>query len=992
VTRSSTLLSAVASAWQVKVTGWPWWLVLALAGAGIWAVVRLHRLELTTVTPRVRQYLLLLRGFALAVLILFLMEPALTRTASEKVLPLVAVVVDQSGSMNVRDELMPAGAKLAEAIGLGLLPANVRSLHTNGNDQAASDQAVVSASKEGSPVAKALGTLSSLSRYDRAVKLAQQKVVPTLAEKGRVKVFGMDTSLVPLDLAKPSKLLPNRATDFESALTTLARTWAQEYIGGVVFLSDGRQTTGADPIPVIRSLRARGALVSGILAGDPGEPADAVVADISGSGEVFLGENVPLSVRFRITGAPELDWDLVMTREGKEVERRTMRGNGQWQYENFAFAATNAGINLYQARLELAGEQSADWPLQPSGSITLEVWNNLGGDKVSDLVDNPAYRNPPSTTAGLNQLEYAGRGERYGARIRGFLVPPQSGDYIFWVVSDDSSELWLSPTDSPKDKVKVAFVAGYVPRGKWDGQPSQKSQPVTLKAKRPYYFETLHKQGGGEDHLAVGWQLPDASRERPIRSPRLSAFDEKALATIAARKQQAQQSRNKEWKEASLANNSAEFSVVVNQDPIKVLLVDSTPRWESRYLASMFERDRRVTFTRRYHSVIIQDQNLPLLPRTQAEWDGYDMVCLGDLDGNELPAEQQNYLANFVARRGGFLVCLAGPRGLPKAFSLGTLANVLPVRGSLQPSRDSEPVTVALTASGADHPVTQILNDPGYNRKLWPLLPPLQWIAESVVPKPGATVLLVAQNAARTPIVAAQRYGAGRVFWMGTEESWRWRDRLGERVHQTFWLQVMRWGLAGRLRGKDHRVQVGLDRYLMGPGESAELKARVSDSTGEPLRDSPIVKVEKIGDNDEVSAGSVMQLDMLPMAEAPCLWHLPLEGLHEGLWRVTTTPRASSLSGLSETRDLIVRSQNGVEGLDLGGDLTGLTRMANAGGHRAGTMDQADSLLQDLASKLKPRTQERRETIRLWNTYVSMAIVMALLCAEWVLRKRVGLP
>jgi len=54
--------------------------------------------------------------------------------------------------------------------------------------------------------------------------------------------------------------------------------------------------------------------------------------------------------------------------------------------------------------------------------------------------------------------------------------------------------------------------------------------------------------------------------------------------------------------------------------------------------------------------------------------------------------------------------------------------------------------------------------------------------------------------------------------------------------------------------------------------------------------------------------------------------------------------------------------------------------------------DQAEALMKDLASKLKPRNQEHRETIRLWNNYVSMALVMVLLCTEWVLRKRHGLP
>jgi len=984
--------AAVPAAWQVNFTGWPWWLVCLMAAVGVYALVRLHRLELAALPPKLRRRLLWLRGSALGLLVLFLMEPVLTRKASERVLPLVAVVVDQSGSMGVKEELMPPGPRLAEAVGLGLLPASVRPVKTNATEQAASDQALVASAQAGSAVSNALAELARLSRYQRAVKLAREKAVPVLEKKARVKVFGLDTGLVPLDLAKPATLIPNRATDFESGLASLSRAWAQDYVGGVLLISDGRQTIGADPLPVIRSLRARGALVSGIMVGDPETPPDAVVAEVSGPNEVFQGENVPLSVRYRITGAADADFDLVVTREGKEIGRRVVRGDGAWQYQTFAFSATNAGINLYQARIELAREQSRDLLLQPSGSVTLEVWNNLNGMNVSDLVDNPAYRKPPSTTASLTQLEYASRGSQYGARIRGFLIPPQDGNYTFWIASDDGSELWLSPTDNPKDKTRIASVSGFVQRGRWNAQPSQKSQSITLKARRPYYFETLHKQGGGEDFLSVGWQLPDSTLERPIPSSRISACDEHILASLAERKRQAARSRAREWHEASLANNSAETSVVVNQDPIKVLLVDSTPRWESRYLAAMFERDRRVTFTRRYHSVILQDRSLALLPKSQAEWDAYDMVCLGDLDANELPPEQQHFAADFVGRRGGFLVCQAGPRGMPKAFSLGTFAGLLPVRVSLLSGGAREPVTVALTPAGADHPIMQILNDPGYNQKLWPLLPPLQWIADSVVAKPGATVLLEANNPARTPIVAVQRYGAGRVFWMGTEESWRWRDRLGERVHQTFWLQVMRWGLAGRLRGKDQRLQVGLDRYLMAPTDSAELKARVATAQREPPREPPVAKLEQIGDNGAVVAGSTKQQEMLPMAGAPGLWRLPIEGLEEGLWRITVTHPAAELRQLSETRELIVRNASGVEGLDLTGDFAGLERLASASGYRAARLDQADSLLQDLATRLKPRTQQRRETLRLWNSYLSMGLVMGLLCTEWVLRKRQGLP
>jgi len=977
--------------WKLECAGWPWWVAFPLAALAVYLLVRLQRRELSTVEARSRKPLVALRGSALALLVLFLMEPTLNRRTSEKVLPRVAVVVDQSGSMAVKDEMMAPGAKLAEAIGLGLLPANARPLRTNAADQAASDQVIVKSAKKGSPIATSLAALSGMTRYERAVKLARDKVVPVLRNQARVSVFAMDTGMVPLDLDRPATLLPNRATDFEASLAMLARDWARDYVGGVVFLSDGRQTTGADPVPVIRSLRARGAFVSGLLLGDPGAPPDAVVAEISGSAEVFQGENAPMTVRYRITGADEMDWDLVLTHNQKELERRAVRGDGQWQYQNFAFAATNAGINLYQARLELARDQTLRATLASSGAVNLELWKNINGVEVADLVSSPAFKNPPSETGGFSQLQYSGRGEQYGARIRGFLLPPQSGNYTFWISSDDASELWISPSDNPQDKNKVAHVSGYVPRDTWEAQPAQKSQPITLKARQPYYFETLHKQGSGEDHLAVGWRLPDNSVERPIPSSRLVAYDEPTRQQITRLKKQAAEFRTNDFKEASLANNTAEFLVNVNQDPIKVLLVDSTPRWESRYLAAMFERDRRVLFTRRYHSVMLEDKNLALLPKTQSEWDAYDMVCLGDLDSNELPSEQQTFAAHFVAQRGGFLVCVAGPRGMPRSFSLGPVASLLPVRLSLQSAGAPEPVTVALTPEGVSHPVMQVLNDSGFNQKLWPLLPPLQWTADTAVAKPGAAVLLKARNLAQTPIVAAQRFGAGRVFWVGTEETWRWRDRLGERVHQTFWLQVMRWGLAGRLRGKDPRLQVGLDRSLMTPAETAELKARVVSANGAPAREAPIVKLERIGSKGETVPGSARTFEMSPMADASGLWQLSLSGLREGSWRVTTGHERPEFNGLAEAREIIVRDLNALEELDLAADLPGLTRLAAAGGHQAGTMDQADAILGDLAARLKPRTQEHRETIRLWNSYLSLLVVLALLSVEWTLRKRRGL-
>lgn len=40
-----------------------------------------------------------------------------------------------------------------------------------------------------------------------------------------------------------------------------------------------------------------------------------------------------------------------------------------------------------------------------------------------------------------------------------------------------------------------------------------------------YYIEALHKEASGGDHLAVGWQLPNGTMERPIPGNRLAKFE-----------------------------------------------------------------------------------------------------------------------------------------------------------------------------------------------------------------------------------------------------------------------------------------------------------------------------------------------------------------------------------------------------------------------------------------------------------------------------------
>ena len=115
----------------------------------------------------------------------------------------------------------------------------------------------------------------------------------------------------------------------------------------------------------------------------------------------------------------------------------------------------------------------------------------------------------PDVTDRLEAFECpADWADDYGTRVRGYLHPPATGDYTFWIASDDAGELWLSTDDSPERLRRIAFLETWTPPREWERFPAQTSAPIALEAGRVYYIEALHKEGGGNDHLAVAWSGP----------------------------------------------------------------------------------------------------------------------------------------------------------------------------------------------------------------------------------------------------------------------------------------------------------------------------------------------------------------------------------------------------------------------------------------------------------------------------------------------------
>ena len=97
--------------------------------------------------------------------------------------------------------------------------------------------------------------------------------------------------------------------------------------------------------------------------------------------------------------------------------------------------------------------------------------------------------------------------DNYGGRATGLLSPPETGEYVFYIASDDSSELYLSTSDLPNDKRLLASLQGWAPPRGWSRiGPSSISDPIRLQRGRRYWVEVLFKEGSSGDNMSVTWR------------------------------------------------------------------------------------------------------------------------------------------------------------------------------------------------------------------------------------------------------------------------------------------------------------------------------------------------------------------------------------------------------------------------------------------------------------------------------------------------------
>jgi hypothetical protein len=475
--------------------------------------------------------------------------------------------------------------------------------------------------------------------------------------------------------------------------------------------------------------------------------------------------------------------------------------------------------------------------------------------------------------------------------------------------------------------------------------------------------------------------------------------------------------------DARADNDRRTVSVQVADDQARVLLVDGEARWEFRYVRNALARDPRI----KVEAVVFHQPEatgvsshptyataLPAVPdattRLPDPLGSFDAIVLGDVDPRDATPEVWARLEAYVAERGGTLVLAPGPRHWGTFATNETARKLLPLLDPQAPAIDpvtTDPAHRALppglvltpTPAGLDGgswPMLQFASDPEQNRAIWAGLPRLPWLVAGR-PKPGATPLATAGDDSRTAI-AAHPYGLGKVLWVGSDGTWRWRHRVGDAYHHRFWGQTMRWAASGKLAAGNAYVRFGPLRPRVAEGDPPRFQARISEGVAGVGPDLLIAaRVFKAGPNSDGPPGeAIAVVPLRPVAGQPRTFEGTALTLPLGSYIVRLdVPDLAEVLRLNDpsavpqaTLDVIARETS--ERVELAAARDPLERLATATGGRV----FADYEAEALPPLLHARTKEvvRTEETRLWDQPATLLLFFLIVTIEWVTRKRVGLP
>ena len=453
-------------------------------------------------------------------------------------------------------------------------------------------------------------------------------------------------------------------------------------------------------------------------------------------------------------------------------------------------------------------------------------------------------------------------------------------------------------------------------------------------------------------------------------------------------------------------NNSRTLLVSPSGRKRRVLLVEGAPGFEHSFMARALSGDPGLevdSVTRKGKNADGQDTffvqagggRSPTLtlgfPATREQLFVYDALVIANVEGEFFARAQLKMAADFVAERGGGLLVLGGRSFAQRGLSGTPLEEVLPVelndrrgglvRASIAASDMPAHNRLMLTPEGEAHPIMRIGGSPDETRKLWAALPALAATAPLGGPRAGATILALtkAPDGGVFPVVAVQRYGQGRSMVFAGEASWRWKMMVAstDRSYEFFWRQSARWLSSAA----PEPVGIGVPEAPE-PGDAIAIDVDARDAAFAPVPDATIEATLTL------PGGATQPITLRHADPAGGRYTAALGPEQAGLYRIhAEARRGAAILGAADRWMYVGGADREFADPRLNEGF--LRRVArNSGGRyvRAAEASKVASWLQ--AAVPQNAAPERRD---LWHEPWAFALIIVLLSAEWILRRRWGL-
>jgi hypothetical protein len=312
-------------------------------------------------------------------------------------------------------------------------------------------------------------------------------------------------------------------------------------------------------------------------------------------------------------------------------------------------------------------------------------------------------------------------------------------------------------------------------------------------------------------------------------------------------------------RELSDEDNEHRKTVNVIDRKLHVLLISSGPLRDYRFLHTMLNRHSSIdvdvwlqTVSAVTAAQVSQDAKRILVefPRTPSELFDYDVVVAFDPDWARIPPEGRKLLVNWVSEHSGGLILVAGDIYTAQLAAAGNefdpIKELYPVflSSAIQElsldAKADQPWPVALTDAGKQAGFLQLVENSFDPAAAWKQFSGIYRCYPTGGAKAGATVYanfsdVRAQNEHGQPILfAAQFYGSGRTFYIGSPELWRLRA-VDEEYFDRLWTKLVREVGQGRLRRGTARGLLLLERSQYALGQTIRVRANLLDPQLQPL-------------------------------------------------------------------------------------------------------------------------------------------------------------